>query len=785
MNGRRDRVTPHHFASPTDLATWGAQRARAGAWGMVVSVMLAAFVGCGTPQNDTSDEARSAPPAIEPLPGTARAAAELAAIYEAALREPMRYGHLNAERAELLRAEVERTTGGEQMMVRYQYAFELLSAGETETAIREVERLIGDLGPEGSVLSQTTKPVYELLAIAHLRLGEEQNRANDPAGASILPLSTTAIHTGGEGSRRAIPLYRQILDRFPEDLQSRWLLNVAYMTLGMYPHDVPDDVLIPGLEADPEAGVPRFPNVAPALGVAVDGIAGGLSVEDFNQDGFLDILATARGLNDPMRLFFADGQGGFVDQSGAAGLRGLVGGLNTVHADYDNDGYDDVVIVRGGWLGADGAHPNSLLKNNGDGTFEDVAAAAGLTSTYPTQTAAWGDFDNDGWLDLFIGNEGGDNGGGSGRCELYRNNGDGTFTEIAARVGIDVFEFVKSVAWGDVDNDGLIDLYMSILDQPNRLYRNRGGTGPADWRFDEIGAAAGVQQPVASFPVFFWDYDNDGWEDLFVASFDVALSFVAPGELASRSLGYRGKGQRNRVYRNNGDGTFRDVAPELGLDLSLWAMGINVGDLDNDGYPDLYVGTGTPDLRSVMPNRMFLNEDGTRFRDITYDGGFGHLAKGHAIAFGDFDRDGDQDVYAVMGGAVQGDHFPNALFENPGLGGDNAWIVLQVEGRTANRSGVGARIRLRVTAPDGQQRVIYQTVSTGGSFGASSLQQEIGLGEAARIDELTITWPNRERLVDRHTDLPVNGYYRMVEGEAPVRLPVAPVPLRGDRRPKP
>jgi hypothetical protein len=746
---------------------------------VIICLMLGAIVGCrevGTPQ-DMPNEVRTASPEIEPLPGTARMAAELAAIYRTALGEPMRYGHLNSRRADMWRAEIARTEGSEQVMARYRYASELLSAGDTETAIREIERLMKDAGPEGSVVSPTTKPLFELLAIAYLRLGEQQNRLNDPAGASILPLTANAVHTKAEGSRRAISLYKEILDRFPRDLQTRWLLNIAYMTLGMYPRDVPAHLLIEGLEPGLDTEYPRFQNVAPALGVNVDGIAGGVSLEDFNEDGLIDILVTARGLNDPLRLFFADGHGGFVDHTGAAGLNGLVGGLNTLHADYNNDGYDDVLIVRGGWLGANGAHPNSLLKNNGNGTFEDVAAAAGLLSRHPTQTAAWGDFNNDGWLDIFMGNEAGRNGGGSGRSELYLNNGDGTFTEISARVGINVYEFVKGVAWGDINNDGLIDLYISVLDNPNKLYLNQGGGAPEDWRFEEVGTSAGVQEPVFSFPVFFWDYNNDGWEDLFVASFDVALSFVAPGEIAAEYLGLRVKGERNRVYRNNGDGTFTDVAPDLGLDLSHWAMGINFGDLNNDGFPDIYVGTGTPDLRSVMPNRMFLNENGTRFRDITFDGGFGHLQKGHAIAFADFDRDGDQDIYAVMGGAVEGDHFPNALFENPGFGDGNSWVVLQLEGRSANRSAIGARISVTVTDMHGEKRVICQTVNTGGSFGASSLQQEIGLGQTGRIDELKLSWPNHGQTADVHLDLPVNTHYRIIEGQDAVRLHVAPAAL--------
>lgn len=766
----------------------GARRARRASlvfWLGLTAVALGVGQGCGPTDSrsgETPNTDRSSGPATPPLPGTARAAAALAEIYQEALREPMRYGHLNHARAEALRAEVDRRTGAERFRVRFQYASELLSAGETQAAIEEIESLMEDIGPPATVLSRESKTLFELLAVAYLRLGDEQNRASDPAGASILPLQPTAVHTRPAGSQQAIALYKQIVDRFPEDLQSRWLLNLAYITLGRYPGEVPGDLLIPGLDRSSASGFPRFANVAPARGVDVDGIAGGVSLEDFNEDGFIDILATSRGLNDPLHLFFADGRGGFVDHTAAAGLSGLVGGLNTVHADYNNDGFDDVLIVRGGWLGPYGKHPKSLLRNHGDGTFEDVAAMAGLTTRYPSQTAAWGDFNNDGWIDLFVGNEGGRNGRGAGPCELWLNNRDGTFTEVSARVGLRVFEFVKGVVWGDIDNDGLLDLYVSIIDGPNLLFHNRGGTSVDDWSFEEVGETAGVSEPVASFPVFFWDYNNDGWQDLFVASFDVPRSFGSAGEIAAGYLGEEAYGEKNRVYRNNGDGTFTDVAPDLGLDLSLWTMGLNRGDLNNDGYQDIYVGTGTPDLRSIMPNRMFLNEQGTHFRDVTLDGGFGHLAKGHAIGFADFDRDGDQDVYEVMGGAVEGEHSPNVLFENPGAGGNNAWVVLLLEGRTANRSAIGARIRVTVTEPGGQPRVVHRTVSTGGSFGSSSLQVEMGLGETERIDELRIIWPNAAQSVDDYRNLAVDRYYRIIEGVAPEALPVASVTLGGSRR---
>jgi len=253
-------------------------------------------------------------------------------------------------------------------------------------------------------------------------------------------------------------------------------------------------------------------------------------------------------------------------------------------------------------------------------------------------------------------------------------------------------------------------------------------------------------------------------------------------EVAREYTGLPTASEKSRLYRNNGDGTFADVTESAGLDKVLFAMGSNFGDLDNDGRLDFYVGTGAPDLRSLVPNRMFVG-DGEAFEEVTISGGFGHLQKGHGVAFADFDRDGDQDVYAVMGGAVEGDVFPNALFENPAPSPDNAWVTLTLEGRTANRAAIGARLRVVATMVDGQRRVMHRTVTTGGSFGASSLQQEVGLGPAVRIDTLHVAWPNAARTTTVLTDLPLRRHLRVVEGADAAELLERPaVPFRRGAR---
>lgn len=719
----------------------------------------------------------------------------LSTIYEEARADPMPYFHLNARRAEVLEQQLRAADSSERTARRYAYAQELLYAGQTKAAIRQFQRLIDEAGLSPHRLSPKEKPVFEKLALSYLRLGEQQNCLDDHAAAScILPIRGAGIHTKPAGSKNAAALYERIALRYPDDLQSRWLLNVAHMTLGTYPEDVAGRAHIPNLEPEAGTDIKQFPNVAPEVGAAHNGLSGGLSVSDFNNDGFLDLLVTSYGLDDQMRLYLNDGAGGFVDHTEEAGLEGLVSGLNTVHADYNNDGHEDVFVLRGAWLGESGRHPNSLLRNNGDGTFTDVTYEAGLASYHPTQTAAWADFNRDGYVDLFVGNESNvafrllseqgtaDSSATSHPSALYLNNGDGTFTNIAEQVGVAVDAFVKGSAWGDINNDGRPDLYVSVLGGPNRLFVNRGGTSPDDWTFEERAEAAGVERPFFGFPVWFWDYNNDGHQDLFAASYDMRYFNRSARPVAAEYLGQDSKAEPPRLYRNDGDGTFTDVTAQHDLDKVMFAMGSNYGDLDNDGFLDFYVGTGAPALSAIVPNRMFHNQGGTSFDEVTFAGGFGHIQKGHSVAFNDFDRDGDQDIYAVMGGAVEGDPFPNVLFENPGHG--HHWITLDLVGRTANRSALGARLSLSVRRPDGTTRTLHRTVRTGGSFGAQSTQQEIGLGTATRIDTLRVVWPDSARTTQTFTGLDVDQTLRIEEGQSPEVLSRPPVPFDSAAAPK-
>ena len=649
----------------------------------------------------------------------------------------------------------------ENFSVRVRLAAQLLQAGISKEALQELEALGPLLAalPASRVLpeqkAQEAARLDGAIGLAALRLGEQENcLLNHRATSCIFPIDRSATHTLQAGARRAIEAFTRRLKAEPQHLGTAWLLNVAYMTVGEYPDQVPKQWLVPPTVFESEYDIKRFPDIAMHTGVDKVGLAGGSIIEDFDGDGLLDIVASSWGLRDQLRFFKNDGQGGFVDWTREAGLIGQVGGININHTDYNNDGRPDIYVIRGGWLREAGLHPDSLLRNNGDGTFEDVTEAAGLMSLHPTHSTAWGDYDNDGWLDVFVGHE--DWGLNSHAVQLFHNNRNGTFTDVSNAFGFSVLGVVKGATWGDYDNDGWVDLYVSIFGKPNLLFRNERGT-----RFVDVTGRAGVAEPVNSFPSWFFDYDNDGWLDLFVGGFDEA----GADAVLALYLGKKRPGGTPRLYRNRRDGTFEDVTIAAKLDRVLNAMGANFGDLDNDGFPDVYVGNGAPDLNTLMPNRMFRNAGGRLFQDVTTSGGFGHLQKGHGVAFGDLDNDGDQDIYEVIGGWFTGDTYQSVLFENPGHG--NRWITLALEGVRSNRMAIGARVRFQVATPSGT-RHIHQVVSSGGSFGDSSFQLETGLGDATALEAIEVTWPaSGQTQVFRN--VPLDSFVAIREGDAGVK----------------
>lgn len=615
--------------------------------------------------------------------------------------------------------------------------------------------------------------LYSMLGLAWQRMGEVTNcRAGHNSNSCILPFQADAVHSNKQGSTNAIEYYKKALELDTTQDQDRWLLNICYMTLGQYPKGVPKQYLIDLNQYDEKTGLKRLVDVAPQLGVNSMGLLGGNDIEDFNNDGNLDLFSTSFNLRDNVHLYINDGKGGFVDETEKAGLLGIVGGANTVHADYNNDGNTDILIVRGGWMMQAGQQPLTLLKNNGDGTFSDVTVHAGLLGFHPSHTACWADVNNDGWLDLFVGNERWDSSSTQQASQLFINQKDGTFKEQALQAGIDLDAYVKGAVFGDINNDGLPDLYVSVYGSGNLLYLNEGVNGNGQVHFAEMGQKAGVQQPAFSFPCAMFDINNDGWEDILVMGYSIDPDGV---DLPAEYMGKSTAKNPSKVYINNHNNTFTDASEAYGLNKrSVYAMAMNYGDLDNDGFLDFYAATGNADLRSVWPNVMFKNIEGKRFADVTTETGTGHLQKGHAVAFGDVDNNGTQDVFLDAGGFLTDDRFGNLLFQNPN--NDNHWLGLKLTGSKANRSAIGARIKVVFKNPAGDTVSIYRTVSTGGSYGASSLQQVVGVGKADMVLELSVTWPG-SGLVQHFSNVTVGQYYGLVEGKAALE-PLHKTPIR-------
>jgi len=686
---------------------------------------------------------------------------------------------MNRERVEYLSTIPVPRQLAERFDFRRLVAGEKLRAGDLDGARAAFDTILMEMEQIGPRIAPAyRRSIREFEAALELRRVLVRDCLQDKRHERcVFPVSEVGRTGSPEALQRAIEVLRLELEdsrAAGEDqlaLLARWLYNLAHRLAGTWPEGVEERYRI-GAPFPANPSIPDFPEIAPELGVDVESQAGYVVLDDFTGDGKLDIMTSSFHFTDQLRFFVNQGDGTFEDRTDQAGLRGLVGGLQLKHADYDNDGDLDVFILRGGWERQEG-QPNSLLRNNGDGTFDDVTEAAGLLEYGPTAAGAWGDYDNDGWLDLIVGAEAEmrSTPPAPHPTRLYHNNRDGTFTDVAPEVGLGEYGFVKASVWGDYDNDGWLDLYLVQFDEPNRLFRNSG-----DWpggRFEDVSEEAGVQAPRGALPGWFWDYDNDGWLDILALSYEFTPWFEVLDV-----MGEPHGSETTRLYRNRGDGTFEDVTEQVGLDRVFYTMGSEFGDLDNDGWLDFYAGTGMPPMAILFPNHMFRNRGGERFEDVSA-AGFAHLAKGHGGGFADLDEDGDQDFYAVTGGANQGDRHRNVLHENPG--NDNAWVTLAFQGVQTNRSAIGARVAVHAEMPDGP-RTLHRTVGEGSSFGGSSLQLEIGLGNATAISRVVVYWPTSGTRSE-YRDVPLRRAFRIIEGDPELHpVPLTPVKLGGGER---
>jgi hypothetical protein len=498
----------------------------------------------------------------------------------------------------------------------------------------------------------------------------------------------------------------------------------------------------------------------------------GAAFFDYDNDGWLDIFLvngqTLEGGESPRpsnRLLHNNRDGTFRDITVKAGLSRYGWGQGVCIGDFDNDGFDDLFVTYFG--------QPVLYRNNGDGTFTDLTEKAGLLSAQPRWGAgcAFLDYDGDGWLDLFVSNyvdfdfntaplpgsgacvfQGlpvncGPRGLPKARNYLYRNNGDGTFTDVTEKSGIAKASasYGLGVLTGDFDNDGQVDIYVANDSDPSYLFWNNG-----DGTFSEAGMEAGVATNMdgrtqSGMGVAAADYNGDGFLDIFKTNFSDDLP---------------------NLYLNRAKRFFEEETKAAGLGVNSQLLGWGCGflDIDNDGWPDiLYVnGHVYPEIDRLrkaigyrQPKVLYHNLDGNRFRDVTAAAGPGlsSLAAARGCAFGDFDNDGDVDVLI------------NPINETPQLlrcdsAAGNHWLKVKLIGTKSNRSAIGARVRC-VT---GQHEQIDEVRSGGSYYSQNDLRLHFGLGSSKTVDLLEIRWPSGH--VDTLRKLPVDRILKITEGES-------------------
>lgn len=528
----------------------------------------------------------------------------------------------------------------------------------------------------------------------------------------------------------------------------QWLLKITVDELGQSP-PLPPQFVFPAQPAVPGGSGLTFKNIAPELGLNRFDGNGTVGFADYDLDGDLDVFLSGSGT---FIAVYKNEKGRFREATQEAGLANVPSGYSLNLIDYDNDGKLDLYISLNGWSGP---MANLLLRNEG-GKFVDVSSKSGAADPGSGFVSLWGDLDNDGFIDLAVAN--GVLKDGS-TPQIYRNNRDGTFTNMTKAAGIhEPASFgAIGIALGDYDRDGDLDLLINGLEPaPNRLYRNEG-----NWKFTEVSRRIGLNQPVHNgFVCFFFDYNNDGRPDILTTS-------LAPWEIVVEGLkalftppgGKQAHPDASRLFRNDGASGFADVTVQAGLARPMGVMGGGVADLDNDGFLDLYFGTGDPQLSRLEPNRVFRNNGDGTFTDATLSARLTRAGeKGHGAAFADIDQDGSLEMYAQLGGHYPGDHAENAFYRYTG-GSRNRWLQVDLEGVKSNRFAIGAQLTVKAGG-----RTYYREVKGSEGFGATSqYRQHFGLGNNERADSLEILWPSGAKQV--LNSLPSNQIIAVREGD--------------------
>ena len=581
-------------------------------------------------------------------------------------------------------------------------------------------------------------------AIRYLELALKRP-ASAPARAEILREVGAAHYRNANYAEAARAFYRAMQVRV--DPIDGWLLNVSLEQWGEKGITMPPEFVFPMAEQSDYRTNLAFQDVAKQLGVNRFDGNGTCAFGDLDGDGRQDLMLAGSGTF--LGVYRNEGTR-FRDVTQESGLARVPSGYSLNLVDYDNDGKLDLYLALNGW---NGPMRNQLYRNVGEGKFQNVTQGNGADDPGSGFVSLWGDLDNDGLLDFVVANGVLKDGSVP---QVYRNKGDGTFENATKQVGIQEPPTHGTIgaALGDYDRDGDLDIFFNgLTNSPNRLYRNDG-----KMKFTEVARVAGVLQPPhMGYVAFFTDYDNDAWPDLLVTS-------LAPWDAVVQSLtrffsvpdARALHPDAPRLYRNNGNGTFRDVSLYAKLIYPMGVMGTGVADLDNDGYTDFYFGTGDPQLSRIEPNRLFQNTGKGWFADVTRQVPLAQPGKkGHGVCFVDIDDDGDLELYAQLGGHYPGDHAENALYRNL-KGNQNRWMQFDFEGVKSNCFGIGVTL----VATAGAWK-LHREVKGSEGFGATNpYRLHLGLGTHEQAD-IDVLWPSgiRQRFAGVHA----NARYRVRE----------------------
>ncbi len=539
------------------------------------------------------------------------------------------------------------------------------------------------------------------------------------------------------------------------DARARYWLFLAAHKAGGYPASVPEDLRMEVVAGTEETDL-ELESVAAEIGLDKTSGGRGTAVFDFDGDGHLDVAIA--GAHAGVSLFRNNGDGTFTDVSTGSGLDKCVYAFSIAAADYDNDGRPDLFVTGLGFFDGQGI----LMRNNGVGadgrvTFTDVTAEAGLALWGPGFTASWVDVDGNGWLDLFVVNNLGGLFDRKTPNRLFRNNGRGadgrvTFTDITAEVGLATRWPSLGHAWGDFSNNGLPDLFISNMGRA-QLFRNDGVGRDGRLGFTDVSSEAGVDAPAIGSTALVCDIDDDGWLDI------VQFTYSRPGDAIHTLRTGHGPpgGQPLRVFRNNRDGTFTDIARDLGLDGCWGTMSGNAADLDNDGRLDLLLGNGDPSMDRTEASILYQQTAAGRFKNVTFTAGLPLTGKGHGVNLADLSGDGRMHLIVGAGGLYPGDLSTTTVHRPKKRPGN--YLNVRLVGTESNRDALGARLVLRAGG-----REQHRLVSGGSSFGCLPTEQHFGLGRRRRVDSLEIRWPGGTR--QKLEKLPFNATIRVVEGEA-------------------